>query len=311
MENTKAFVKNNSTKIISFIFITCVSVVVLIMVFQLYKGFQKHHVYSFNDNWFGSNKRDTPFDKKTWLDGPGKDTNAHSYTLSLNIKVDSFDPVAGMDVADKGKPKLILYRGKKEAGNLLVNPGIWIYPNTADFIIRVSNYYKDCKLNGGCNFIATSQSPKHGDAIMGDCQQQCIKSKSCNSFDISEDGVCNLDGETYTTTWDSDAKNTLNTPFSQCDIKGFAIQSWVNLTLVYNNTTLDVYLNGELKRSCSNIISLPISDHFTINPEYDGEIKDLQYFEYAMNPYQVNSLVNTPGSTFMLNLNAPRFKTLF
>ena len=310
MENTKAFVKNNSTKIISFIFITCVSVVVLIMVFQLYKGFKKQHVYSFNDNWFGSNRRDTPFDMKTWLDGPGKDTNAHSYTLSLNIKVDSFDPVPGIKTGDEDKPKLILYRGKiDENKNLLVNPGIWIYPNTADFIIRVSNYYKDCKRSGGCNFVGPPST--HGDSIMGDCQQQCIDSETCKSFSIKSDGVCDTNGSDYTATWNSDAKKTLNTPFSQCDIKGFPIQSWVNLTLVYNNTTLDVYLNGELKRSCPNIISLPISENFTINPEYDGEIKDLQYFEYAMNPYQVNSLVNTPGSTFMLNLNAPRFKTLF
>ena len=71
-----------------------------------------------------------------------------------------------------------------------------------------------------------------------------------------------------------------DTPDKQCDIVNVPLQRWVNLVIVLHNKSLDVYLNGELKRSCilENIPKLNGGDvYITHNGGFNGFVSDITY----------------------------------
>ncbi len=132
-------------------------------------------------------------------------------------------------------------------------------------------------------------------------------------------GVTGLGAGTYyPRTFDSDPNNLLSysaNPFKQCDIKGLPIQTWINLTIVYFNNQLDVYIDGILRRSCNNIVSIPFelkSDsggtfdqlkpyNITVNPQFKGEIKDMKYFDYSLNSNQIGEMFGLQNTKLLYN----------
>ncbi len=79
----------------------------------------------------------------------------------------------------------------------------------------------------------------------------------------------------------------LDTPDKPCDIVNIPVQRWVHLGLILQNKTLDVYLNGSLKRSCilKNIPkSIKQTDNIYINQNggFNGKISDINYTPKAL-----------------------------
>jgi len=71
-----------------------------------------------------------------------------------------------------------------------------------------------------------------------------------------------------------------DTPDNKCDIVNIPLQRWVNLVIVLHNKSLDVYLNGVLKRSCilENIPKINNGDiYITHNGGFNGFLSDITY----------------------------------
>jgi hypothetical protein len=78
-----------------------------------------------------------------------------------------------------------------------------------------------------------------------------------------------------------------NTP---CDIIDLPLQRWNHICIVLWNKSLDVYLNGKLRRSCalSGIPKFNGEDIYLFqNGGFDGELINLRYFNHAKNAAQV------------------------
>lgn len=283
--------------------------------------------------------RNTPYKQKLiWNDLP-KSMTYNEYTITCSFKISDWE-------YNYDKPKCIFYRGKQTSEHgLIINPGVWVYPKTASLMVRISNLNKKCQ-PGGCNF---KNSKVNGGDLLEDvqlkedslysCQQQCLNYTNIDDGNaVFCDGInydplggmpnCKLYSKGgsesyYPRTYDSDPNNLLNysaNTYKQCDIKGIPIQKWINLTLVYFNNQLDVYIDGILQRSCSNIVSIPfelkgadsgITNRqlepygIVVNPEFKGQIKDMKYFDYSLNSNQINSMFGIRNAKLMQNI--PKF----
>lgn len=78
----------------------------------------------------------------------------------------------------------------------------------------------------------------------------------------------------------------------RCDLKNIRVQRWIHLGLVLQNKTLDVYLNGNLARSCTfeNVPKLlPWGDLIvTKDGGFEGVISDLFYSNEAFSATHMN-----------------------
>ena len=246
---------------------------VIILIVRFVKGSKQQKKFS-------DLKKYTPYDKElVWGDLP-KSPTYNEYTITVSFKINDWE-------YNYDKPKLIFYRGSKlDDGSLIVNPGVWIYPKTANLMVRISDLNNKCQ-ETGCNFknVKTKQTGQQfASSIQNsvhDCEQLCINYMDSSNPKVRCDGIvydqfkmpnCKLHTKTnisgvpqkndkyFPRTFDSDPNNLLSysaNPYKQCDIQGIPIQSWVNLTLVYYNNQLDIYIDGILKRSCNNIVSIP------------------------------------------------------
>lgn len=87
-------------------------------------------------------------------------------------------------------------------------------------------------------------------------------------------------------------KDMLN-PLDNCDIINIPIQRWVHLVLVLHNKTLDVYLNGKLKRSCTyNGVPKHNNNplHITDNNGFNGKLSEFKYYNKALSSNEVYSI---------------------
>lgn len=85
----------------------------------------------------------------------------------------------------------------------------------------------------------------------------------------------------------SNKPNRLDSPDRPCDIVNIPIQRWVHVGIILQNKTLDVYLNGSLKRSCilKNIPkSIKQTDNIYINQNggFNGKLSDIKYTPKAL-----------------------------
>jgi len=108
--------------------------------------------------------------------------------------------------------------------------------------------------------------------------------------------------------------NNPNSPFrndDRCDIlNGIEYQRWVHVTIVGNQRTLDVYIDGKLARSCvySSYFSAGTKDGFASayvgsgnNGHLKGYFSNVMYYNYAMSPDAIWSMYQAgPGSPFTL-----------
>ena len=79
-----------------------------------------------------------------------------------------------------------------------------------------------------------------------------------------------------------------------CDIINIPVQRWVHIGVVLQNKTLDVYLNGSLKRSCilKNIPkSIKQTDNIYINQNggFDGKLSNIKYTPKALTSEEIIS----------------------
>jgi hypothetical protein len=83
-----------------------------------------------------------------------------------------------------------------------------------------------------------------------------------------------------------------NEGFKKCDIEEIDLQRWVNITVVLNGRTTDVYMDGKLSRSCVlNSMYGVTGDQTTVKlagPDgFGGFIGQTQIANYAYSPDQV------------------------
>uniref|UniRef100_A0A6C0DQ28 Lectin/glucanase superfamily protein n=1 Tax=viral metagenome TaxID=1070528 RepID=A0A6C0DQ28_9ZZZZ len=119
--------------------------------------------------------------------------------------------------------------------------------------------------------------------------------------------------------------NNYNSPQSvfqrddRCDIlNGIEYQRWVHVTVVGNQRTLDIYVDGKLARSCvySSYFSSGSKDAIAQafvgagnGGKFKGYFSNVMYYNYAMSPEEIWAMYQAgPGSPFTLS---QFFKNLF
>jgi hypothetical protein len=91
-----------------------------------------------------------------------------------------------------------------------------------------------------------------------------------------------------------------------CDISSVDLQKWIQVTVVLNNKTCDVYMDGKLARSCilpsfykvdrSNL-TLRVAEY----GGFGGFVSNVSAYNYALNPEQIWSLyMSGPGPQYGL-----------
>jgi hypothetical protein len=90
--------------------------------------------------------------------------------------------------------------------------------------------------------------------------------------------------------------STVPEKVESCDIQNIPLMTWVHITYVLNNRTVDIYINGKLERSCA-LKGIPIlsSDPVYIttgspNAGYYGKIGKTQYFTKGLLPNEVANI---------------------
>ncbi len=79
-----------------------------------------------------------------------------------------------------------------------------------------------------------------------------------------------------------------------CDLDNIDLQKWVLLSIVLNNKTCDVYMDGKLARSCIlpsffrvNKLNAGSNARFCDYGGFGGFISNVSFYNYALNPEQV------------------------
>ena len=85
------------------------------------------------------------------------------------------------------------------------------------------------------------------------------------------------------------------TGVESCDIQNIPLMTWVHIVYVLNNRTVDIYINGQLERSCAlqgipNITSDPVYITSGNPAGYYGKIGKTQYFTTALLPNDVANI---------------------
>jgi len=85
------------------------------------------------------------------------------------------------------------------------------------------------------------------------------------------------------------------TGVESCDIQNIPLMTWVHIVYVLNNRTVDIYINGQLERSCAlqgipNITSDPVYITSGSPAGYYGKIGKTQYFTSALLPNDVANI---------------------
>jgi hypothetical protein len=126
-----------------------------------------------------------------------------------------------------------------------------------------------------------------------------VKTDDANSGELSTSGLTTL----YSTLQSGSSLLDISKP---CDINGIDLQKWVQVTVVLNNKTCDVYMDGKLARSCilpsffrvdkSNTM-MSICDY----KGFGGFVSNTSAYNYALNPEQVWRLfMSGPGPQYSL-----------
>ena len=101
-------------------------------------------------------------------------------------------------------------------------------------------------------------------------------------------------------------ESSLLDPNTPCDIASIDLQKWVQVSVILNNKTCDVYVDGKLARSCvlpsfyrvdKNNTKLSVCDY----SGFGGFVSNVSAYNYALNPEQVwNLYMSGPGPQYSL-----------
>jgi len=79
------------------------------------------------------------------------------------------------------------------------------------------------------------------------------------------------------------------------DIDNIPVRKWINLIIKTRNTTVDVYINGQLTKR-QTLKGIPYQNYGNVyiaqGGGFSGNISDLQYFNYAIGTSEIQDIVN-------------------
>ncbi len=241
----------------------------------------------------------------------------NEYSYLFWIKVDDWGH-------NFSKPKHIIHVGDKSGNS--VSPGVWLYPKNNNLMVRVdthnrlSNVSKTMSGKTCQNWV--SQYPhKHG------FQPEKHLNKGLGDHNYCRDPDNYFKGQgtwCYTTDkntrWEKCSNNSYKEPQSmnpnanpdeidqdkKCDIVDIPIQRWIHVGVTLSNRTVDVYINGELSRSCTleNVPLANTGDIF-INQDggFNGSISNLLYVNSAVSALEIKGEYIKGASTKEANLD--------
>ena len=171
-----------------------------------------------------------------------------------------------------------------------------------EFSISFWMYYKDPSWRLGQNKHILSLGDIIGDSAAGDQALVVYLGAYQNSLKVSTNAVRSSDAAATTIPLKGPDINRLftqkesvpiafeNNP-SMCDINQVDLQKWVLVNIVSNGTTIDIYADGKLARSCILPGNIRISGNIYLNlfayGGFGGFVSNLTCHEYALNPEQV------------------------
>jgi len=100
--------------------------------------------------------------------------------------------------------------------------------------------------------------------------------------------------------------NTYDNVVETSDIGNIPLNMWVNIIVILIGRSVDVYVNGNLKKRTmlKGVPKINYGDFYTTNwGGYNGFLSRLRYFNYAIQPFQVDQLFSDgPSKTFATNI---------
>ena len=100
--------------------------------------------------------------------------------------------------------------------------------------------------------------------------------------------------------------DTYNNPYNVIDVPNIPMNKWVNVMLVCQNTTIDIYINGVITKS-GNLNGIPKQNYgdvyVALNNGFDGYISNLWYYSYALGTVAIEDLVKRGPNTKMTGNN--------
>lgn len=124
-----------------------------------------------------------------------------------------------------------------------------------------------------------------------------VKTDDTNTGELSSSGLATL----FSTLQSGSSLLDISKP---CDINGIDLQKWVQVTVVLNNKTCDVYMDGKLARSCILPSFFRVDKSSTMMSICDykgfgGYVSNTSAYNYALNPEQVWRLfMSGPGPQY-------------
>lgn len=101
--------------------------------------------------------------------------------------------------------------------------------------------------------------------------------------------------------------NTYKNVVETADIGNIPLNMWVNVIIILIGSSVDVYVNGNLKKrsKLSGVPKINYGDFYTTNwGGFQGFLSKLRYFNYAIQPFQVDQIFNNgPSTQFATNIN--------
>jgi len=100
--------------------------------------------------------------------------------------------------------------------------------------------------------------------------------------------------------------NTYDNVVETSDVGNIPLNMWVNIIVILIGRSVDVYVNGNLKKRTmlKGVPKINYGDFYTTNwGGFQGYLSRLRYFNYAIQPFQVDQLFNDgPSKTFATNI---------
>ena len=117
--------------------------------------------------------------------------------------------------------------------------------------------------------------------------------------DLSVNNLSNIFGTLQT-------ESSLLSTSRPCDISSIDMQKWVQVTIILNNKTCDVFMDGKLARSCvlptfykvdRTGLTLNVCDY----NGFGGYVSNVSAYNYTLNPEQVwRMYMNGPGPNYSI-----------
>jgi hypothetical protein len=230
---------------------------------------------------------------------------------NANDKVVAFSSKMAANALHKNSSIASLYEGGEYTVNLWVyiagyttNLGVRKHvleiggSNFATLLIALGAYKNSLLVRVHTKDASGSLGSGITDCSGNDCSDNSVSS---SSNDYSDPSIANRE-DTSLTTNDMDVlftpllmDNGLLDVKPMCDIDTIDMQRWVQITVVMNGRTCDVYMDGKLSRSCV------LKHYYKVDPTgasirvadrsgFDGYVSNVTTFKNAINPDQIYQL---------------------